>query len=78
MRHLMAAMIDILNNLAQTFSLTGNNLASVGLGAGNDTLSAGILQRMLIAPESQKAMQQMFPELKGLKMEDVFLSLIHI
>ncbi|WP_368336360.1 hypothetical protein [Parabacteroides merdae] len=72
MRHLMAAMIDILNNLAQTFSLTGNNLASVGLGAGNDTLSAGILQRMLIAPESQKAMQQMFPELKGLKMEDVF------
>lgn len=62
MQQVMAKVIETIVSLLETFAGSGNNLAAAGLGAGGLGLSADILRRMLVSPETDRAMREIMPE----------------
>ncbi len=62
MQQVLAKMIDTIASLLESFSGSGNNLATAGLGAGGLGISAEIVRRMLVSPETEKAMKEFLPE----------------
>lgn len=62
MQQILARMVDIVVSLFETFGGVSGNLAKVGLGVGGLGLTNEIMQRMLISPETERAMRDIFPE----------------
>lgn len=62
MQNVLAKMIDTVVSLFETFSGSTNNMGKAGLGVGGLGLSAMVLQRMLLSPETEKAICDIMPE----------------
>lgn len=55
-------MVDTVAALLETFFGSQNNLSVQGLGAGGLGVPAEILRRMLVSPETERAMMEILPQ----------------
>ena len=62
MQQVLAKMVDTVAALLETFFGSQNNLSVQGLGAGGLGVPAEILRRMLVSPETERAMMEILPQ----------------
>lgn len=62
MKYVLAKMIDTIVSLFETFSGVTNNFGKAGLGAGGLGLSAAVMHRMMVSPETERAIRDIMPE----------------